>query len=196
MEAAKRHPSPTSTAEECAECARSSQCAACFEELVRRFQSPLLHFLIRRLGSRHDAEDVLQETFLTAHRKLASYSPSWRFSTWLFTIGYRLASTKKRRRRWFMPDGGRNANGKLSADDPHAAARDKERRHNLWDDVAQILDHDAFTAVWLSYVESMPADEIGRILGRSPNAVRILLHRARVRLTDQIGPRWRPGGDS
>jgi RNA polymerase sigma-70 factor (ECF subfamily) len=195
MEAARRHPSPTSTAEQCADCARSNGCAACFEELVRRLQSPLLHFLMRRLGSRHDAEDVLQETFLTAHRKLASYRPPGRFSTWLFTIAYRLAISKRRRRRWFLPDGGRSANGKISADDPVAAARDKERRHNLWDDVAQILDHDAFAAVWFSYVESMSADEIGRILGRSSNAVRILLHRARARLTQGIGPRWRPGGD-
>src|SRR5580700_1348490 len=100
MEKATRHPSPRSSAEECADCARVHGCAACFEELVRRFQSPLLHFLIRRAGSHHDAEDLLQETFMIAHRKISDYRSSWRFSTWLFTIAHRLAVSKKRRRRW------------------------------------------------------------------------------------------------
>jgi RNA polymerase sigma-70 factor (ECF subfamily) len=196
MESASRHPSLKNTAEQCAHCARERVCAACFEELVRRFQSPLLHFLVRRIGSRHDAEDLLQETFLTAHRKLGSYKSSWRFSTWLFTIAYRLAVSKKRRRRWLLTGRDGNLNAKLSNDDPLAEAQDKERHSKLWDDVAKILDGDAFTAIWFNYVESMSAEEIGRILRRSPNGVRILLHRARARLTKNIGPQWKPGGES
>ena len=75
------------------ECARRRGCAACFDELVRQFQSPLLHFLIRRLGSRQDAEDVLQETFLAAFRNLDRYQSTWRFSTWVFTIASRNATS-------------------------------------------------------------------------------------------------------
>jgi RNA polymerase sigma-70 factor, ECF subfamily len=192
METAGRHPSLKSSAEECADCARAQGCTACFEELVRRFQSPLLHFLIRRIGSHHDAEDLLQETFLIAHRKLSDYRSSWRFSTWLFTIAHRLAVSKKRRRRWFLT----LPAAKFSGDDPLASAQDKERHGKLWDEIAKIIHADAFTALWLNYVESMSAEEIGRILNRSPNGVRILLHRARARLTERIGPDWKPGGDS
>jgi RNA polymerase sigma-70 factor, ECF subfamily len=192
MEKATRHPSPRSSAEECADCARVHGCAACFEELVRRFQSPLLHFLIRRTGSHHDAEDLLQETFMIAHRKISDYRSSWRFSTWLFTIAHRLAISKKRRRRWFriLPA------AQISGDDPLASAQDKERHSKLWDEVARILHADAFTALWLSYVESMSTEEIGQILNRSPNGVRILQHRARVRLLKRIGPDWKPGAES
>jgi len=195
LESASRHPSPKRTAEECADCARLQGCAACFEELVRRFQSPLLHFLMRRLGSHHDAEDLLQETFLIAHRKLRSYRSAWRFSTWIFTIAHRLALSKRRRRSLETGDDG-NLNRESSADSPLADMEQKERHHKLWDDVAQILEGDAFTAVWFSYVESMSAEEIGRIIGRSPNGVRILLHRARARLMEHIGPKWKPGEDS
>jgi RNA polymerase sigma-70 factor, ECF subfamily len=195
MESASRHPSPRSSDEECADCARAIGCAACFEELVRRFQSPLLHFLIRRIGSHHDAEDLLQETFLIAHRKISDYRSSWRFSTWLFTIAHRLA-VSKRRRRWFRPLADPNPPGQFSGDDPLANAQDKERHSKLWDEIAGILHADAFTALWLNYVESMSAQEIGRILNRSPNSVRILLHRARARLLERIGPDWKPGADS
>lgn len=126
METASRHLSPRKSAEECADCARIHGCAACFEELVRRFQSPLLHFLIRRIGSHHDAEDLLQETFMIAHRKISDYRSSWRFSTWLFTIAHRLAVSKKRRRRWF----GILPTAQISGDDPLASIRIKNGTAN------------------------------------------------------------------
>jgi len=199
MEPASRHPSLECSDEQCAQCACERGCRACFEELVRRFQSPLLHFLIRQIGSRHDAEDLLQETFLQAHRKLASYNSDWRFGTWLFTIAYRLAISKKRRRRWFVVSADAKGddmdwNGKSSALDPLKLAQDKDGCRKLWDDVANILDASTFTAIWLSYVEAMSAPEIGVILGKSPNGVRILLHRARGRLMERLGPEWKPEG--
>jgi RNA polymerase sigma-70 factor (ECF subfamily) len=178
------HPPAGSTAEQCAGCACRRGCVDCFEELVRRFQTPLLHFLIRRLGSRQDAEDVLQETFLAAYRNLSRYQPTWRFSTWVFTIAARLATTRLRRRKY--AGGGEGVAGRLGGVDPAAQAQDKEAQGVLWDVARRNLEADAFTAVWLSYVESMPADEIGKVLGRSANAVRILLHRARARLAGEL----------
>jgi RNA polymerase sigma-70 factor (ECF subfamily) len=179
------HPPAQSSAEACADCARLQGCDACFEELVRRFQSPLLHFLTRRVGSQQDAEDLLQETFLAAFRNLERYRSTWRFSTWLFTIANRLAVSSLRRRR--LPSA---ASGQLVAraggGDPAANAEEAEMRSTLWDAVQGILEPDAFTAVWLSYVEAMAADEIGRVLGRNANAVRILLHRARARLAERL----------
>ena len=63
--------------------ARAQQgCAESFEELVRRYQVPLVHFL-RRRGDADEAEDVAQEAFLRAYENLARYRPRWRFSTWL-----------------------------------------------------------------------------------------------------------------
>jgi len=185
------HPPAHSTAEVCADCARTRGCDACFEELVRRFQPSLLHFLIRRTGSRQDAEDLVQETFLVAYRNLGRYRSSWRFSTWLFTIASRLASSAKRRRR---PDANGERKAANSRDaDPLASAQENELRSTLWDTARKNLDPDAFTALWLSYVESMPAEEIGRVLGRNANAVRILLHRARARLAERLDRAERPG---
>ena len=176
------HPSPDCSAEACALCAAGG-CSACFEEILRRYQSPLLHFLCRRLGSRHDAEDVLQETFLIVHRKIGRYRASWRLSTWLFTIAHRLAVSSRRRSPMPPPS---SALGPHSADDPPTAAAEREMHGNLWDAAQKILEPDAFAAVWLSYVEAMSAAEIGEVLGRNANAVRILLHRARAKLGEQL----------
>lgn len=189
------HPMPQSSAEDRAACARDRGCLACFEELVRRFQQPLLHFLVRRTGSRHDAEDLLQETFLIAYRKLRSYRSAWRFSTWLFTIAHRQAVSKHRKRQFWTLGLGKLVE-KQSAENPLARAGEKEMHEKLWDIVTHNVDADGFTALWLSYVESMSAAEIGAVLNRSPNGVRILLHRARARLAECLGTDWKPGVES
>jgi RNA polymerase sigma-70 factor, ECF subfamily len=186
------HPTEEDTAEACAECAHRRGCTACFEELVRRFQSSLLHFLMRRGFARHDAEDLVQETFLTVYRNLDRYRSGRRFNTWLFTIANRLAISSRRRRP--QPSGTRNQPAAAGGLDPLAAAGEEEFRGKLWDAARTILDPDAFTALWLSYVESMPADQIGVVLGRNANAVRILLHRARVRLSQHLCTDLQPPG--
>jgi RNA polymerase sigma-70 factor (ECF subfamily) len=171
------HPSRQSTAEECAQCAARKGCRECFEELVRRYQTPLLHFLIRRAGSRQDAEDLVQETFLLAYRHLERYQPRWRFSTWLFTIAHRQAASARRRKPLVL-----QAAAQTGGADPAVQAEEAEWRSGLWDAARRILEPDAFTALWLCYVESMTAEEIGQVLARSANAVRILLYRARGQL--------------
>jgi RNA polymerase sigma-70 factor (ECF subfamily) len=58
-----------------------------FGELVRRHQSPVRAFLTRMTrGDSHLADDLAQETFLKAWKKLSSYRGGARFSTWLFGI--------------------------------------------------------------------------------------------------------------
>ena len=178
------HPPDGSTDEAHAECARVNHCQGCFQELARRFQVPLLHFLLRRIGARQDAEDLLQETFLLAYRKLHRYRSTWRFSTWIFTIANRLAVSHWRKRR---PTSGAGGLGRHPDNfDPLASIQDQEERGALWDVVRQILEPEAFTALWLNYVESMSAEEIGKVIGRSPNAIRVLLHRARARIAGPL----------
>ena len=53
-----------------------------FEELARRFQTPLVGFLHRRFPSFRDAEDVAQETLIRAYRSLDKYHPGRPFRTW------------------------------------------------------------------------------------------------------------------
>lgn len=59
--------------------------ADAFGVLVARHQGALVAFF-RRLGARHDAEDLVQETFLRVFRHRSRYSPSAKFTTFLYTI--------------------------------------------------------------------------------------------------------------
>jgi RNA polymerase sigma-70 factor (ECF subfamily) len=71
-----------------------------FGELVRRYQSPVRAFLARLArGDTHLADDLAQETFVKAWRKLHTYRASGRFSTWLFGIAYNEFRTVARQRK-------------------------------------------------------------------------------------------------
>ncbi|MFH1943818.1 MAG: sigma-70 family RNA polymerase sigma factor [bacterium] len=70
-----------------------------FEQIVHRYKDPLINFVYHFLGSRIDAEDVIQETFLRVFKNKHLYRNIAKFSTWIYTIAGNLAKTELRRRR-------------------------------------------------------------------------------------------------
>ena len=58
-----------------------------FRLLVQRYQKPVIRMIANLINDRHICEDIAQEVFLAAYKKLPSFDPSRSsFSTWLFTI--------------------------------------------------------------------------------------------------------------
>jgi RNA polymerase sigma-70 factor (ECF subfamily) len=159
--------------------------SACFEELVARFQGPLLHFLLRRTAGRDDADDLLQETFLRAYVSLPSYRETWPIQTWLFTIAHRLCINHAR--KLAVRKSEKLSYDPLGQDDPPTLALVKaEEAGSLWKIARSLLSEDQFTAIWLYYVEEMPPGEITKVLDRSWIAVKTMLHRARRRLLPHL----------
>src|SRR5438093_12603052 len=67
------------------------------EELCRRWERPLFHFIHRHTSGR-DVEDLYQETWLRVVRAARRFDPRRRFSTWLFQIALNLCRDWHRRR--------------------------------------------------------------------------------------------------
>src|SRR5882757_180249 len=65
-------------------------------ELMARWQHPLVSFILRYTGNREDALDLAQETFVRVFEHRSSYEPRSRFSTWLFTIATNLCRNQAR----------------------------------------------------------------------------------------------------
>ena len=71
-----------------------------FGELVRRYQSPVRGFLARLAnGDAHLADDLAQETFVKAWRKIGTFRSDAKFSTWLFGIACNEWRMHARRRK-------------------------------------------------------------------------------------------------
>lgn len=159
----------------------------CFDELVRRYQVPLLRFLERRSPSGGDAEDVLQESFLRAFQSLGKYREQWPFKTWLFTLAYRLSVSMARKSRLKITD---HCDESIASpqEGPQERAEREESSRRLWTIARRTLSEEQFNALWLHYVESMPARDVAEVLGRSWVWVKTTLHRSRRKLAEALEP--------
>jgi RNA polymerase sigma-70 factor (ECF subfamily) len=71
--------------------------AAALDELLQRHQNEVLRFGRRMCGNEEEARDVLQETLLTAFRKLGEFRGDARLSTWLYQIARNFCAKGRRR---------------------------------------------------------------------------------------------------
>jgi len=155
-------------------------------ELVDLHKDRLFAFIWRMVRDHHEAEDICQDAFLKAFASLDTFSIEFRFSTWLFTIGYRVCLNRLRRKRGSTaeidfaamagPDGGESAG--------IAESEEASRIRNLvWSAVDQ-LSPPQRGAVLLFYRHELGCQDIARILELPLATVKSHLHRARARLRE------------
>src|SRR6202142_2974096 len=70
-----------------------------FNLLLQKYRTPLVNFLYRMVRDTATAEDLAQEVFLRVYRARKQYSPSAKFTTWLFRIATNLALNSVRDNR-------------------------------------------------------------------------------------------------
>jgi len=170
-------------------------CAVSSHRLIAAHQDRLHAFVWRMLRDDHDSDEVCQDAFLRAFSALAGFDFNFRFSTWLFTIAYRLCLNQMRRRR----DGAGSVDfatiSSSRPNDDHAgtnvgdavANSDEARRLKdaIWDAVEDLAPPQR-AAVLLFYREQLSCQQIGKILEMPAATVKSHLHRARGRLRDTL----------
>jgi RNA polymerase sigma-70 factor, ECF subfamily len=161
--------------------------AEAFAELDRRFRPRLLHVLLRRLPTREDAEDVVQQTLFRMFEKIHLYDSQQRLSPWVFTIGLRLAAQHGRRKQ--LPanqEAERPLDLTCPAPGPDEQFSRCEERDQLWDVADRVLKPEQWTALWLFYGEEQSIKEVAQSLGRTKTSVSVLLFRARRTLLPHL----------
>ena len=151
-----------------------------FSELVENYQARLIRFLLGRCSNRADAEDAIQDTFINAYRYIGSYNPRWRFSTWLFRIALRNVAK--------ISQVAEAAAGDIPdiAGDPLEACIVASERENLWLTAKRLLSADAYSAMWLRYVEDMSVRDVARTLEKPMSWTKVTLMRSRRRLSAEL----------
>jgi len=174
--------------------------AAAFEELVARYQVRLISIFQHSLVDRDQAEDLAQEVFLRVYRARKRYTPSSRFSTWLFTIANNVASNARRsrfRRREVQVTGRSTSSFSASplaqmieaASGLHPTRRlDRTERAELVHLAMETLSERQRMALLLSKFEGMSYAEIGEVMELTTSAIKSLLSRARGNLRDILRP--------
>ncbi len=152
-----------------------------FEELFRRYTSPVVSFLTRLLRDPGRAEELAQEVFVRIYQARDRYEPRARFSTWLFGIAHNLALNELgrayRKRERPLEEG---FTERLEHPGPGAEDQVDARRTALAVERAlERLPDRQRAALLLRTQEGLAYAEIAEVLGTSQGGVKSLLHRAR-----------------
>jgi RNA polymerase sigma-70 factor, ECF subfamily len=153
-----------------------------FEQLVRLHADRLYAVVIRLVGDRQEAEEVVQETFLRAWRSLGRFEGRSQFFTWLYRIGVNEAKRTHERRRVRPAQAPLDEAPGQAADErqaPHARAEAHDLRQAL---EAAILDlpMDYRMPLVLRDVEGLSTAEAARAMDLGEAAFKSRLHRARL----------------
>lgn len=148
-----------------------------FPEVVGRMSGRLFSGLRRIAGSREEAEDLTQETFIRAYKALIGYPPARiediRLEAWLWTIALNLG-------RNHLRDRARRPTPSAEAD---PRANDPDPTDELaWDSRLGRLGIQQRRAVVLRHVVGLGTGEISEITGRPEGTVKADIHRALARL--------------
>ncbi len=163
-------------------------------ELMTRWQQPLVAFIYRYIGRETEALDLAQETFVRVYETRFRYAVRGKFSTWLFAIAANLCRNYLRRRQrrgesatetWDMEDA-KSAEFLQSLDDSPDQAAMRSESISLIRAVIDKLPHDLKTAILLYEYQSLSYAEISSVLGCSVKAVEMKLYRARQLLRERL----------
>ena len=162
---------------------------AAMRELIDLHKDRLFAFIWRMVRDHHETEDICQDAFLKAFASLNTFSSEFRFSTWLFTIGYRVCLNRLRRKRSTSTEiDFTTMESREGADSAEFVASEEagKIRGLVWDAVDQ-LSPPQRAAVLLFYRHDFGCHEIARVLEVPLATVKSHLHRGRRALADMMG---------
>jgi RNA polymerase sigma-70 factor (ECF subfamily) len=147
--------------------------------LVERYQKPIFNLMYRVTGSREDALDLAQETFIKAYEKLHSFREGAKFFPWLYTIGFNHARNFVRKRKMVRSLRGEDGGERESFDQPwhqEEALCTQLDCHRL-DQVLKQIPLDYREALILHYHEGLSMEDIAAGLQISVSGAKMRVHR-------------------
>ena len=166
-----------------------------FAEIVERYSGTVYNLALRLMNDRYEAEDVLQETFISAFRALDRFEGRSQLSTWLYRIAYNASLMRLRKRRAPVEslDAPRETeDGELMPRQlvdwtslPDELLLSKEFRGTLNTALAS-LPESLRSVFVLRDIEGLSTAETAVVLGLTETNAKVRLHRARLALRERL----------
>lgn len=171
---------------------------AALAEIISTHQSRVYHVALRMCGNVEDAEETLQDTFLNALKALPRFEGRSQFATWLYRIASN-ACLARRRRGTGQPE-------VLSVDEAGEPEGEDSLTPQFFIDWSQAPEDELLTAelqevmaeaisqlpptlrivfIWRD-LEGLSTEETAEVLGVSEGAIKVRLHRARLKLRELL----------
>ncbi|HEU4597005.1 MAG TPA: sigma-70 family RNA polymerase sigma factor [Pyrinomonadaceae bacterium] len=165
-----------------------------FEELVRRYQRPIVAYVYRMVGDYDSALDLTQEVFIRIYNSLGRYRPEFKFSTWIYRIAHNAAIDHLRRSDSSRTEdlevegeGGQTFQRPLAskAPTPEQLSERSERRAEI-EEVIRQLPPAYRELIVLRHAHDFSYDEIAEVTGLPLGTVKNRIFRAREAMRAQL----------
>jgi RNA polymerase sigma-70 factor (ECF subfamily) len=164
-----------------------------FEELVRRYQRPLVAYVYRMIGDYEAALDLTQEVFIRVYNSLRRYSPEYKFSTWIYRIAHNVAIDHMRRASTHEAslsvsdaDGEVYERTVLSTQASPEQASERAERRGTIEEVVQTLPPAYRELILLRHAHDFSYDEIAEVTGLPLGTVKNRIFRAREAMRSRL----------
>ena len=155
-----------------------------FSFFVDKYQGPIYNLVYRLTGSRHDAEDLAQETFIKAYKSLNKFQIKRKFFSWLYTIALNLTRNHLKKKKPLLVE-----NVEDLKPDNLQSDKNNSEINIIKHEQAQVLASNIHRlpialreAVILRYYFYLPFEEISRILCISLSGAKMRVYRALEKL--------------
>ena len=162
-----------------------------FRTLYECYGARILNFLYRLLGSKHEAEDATQQTFLIALRRLGTLRDPLLFESWIYRIARNEVYQKYRRKQADSLDDDDSKNFAETREDPRLYGQPE--RALLNEELGEALQSALNSLPWkmrevfiLAVIDDMSYQDISNIVGRSLLSVKTDIYRARLMTKEKL----------
>ncbi len=169
--------------------ARPGPAALNIENVYRDYCNAVTRWAARLSGPEIETEDLVQEVFLIAHRKLGSFRHDAALATWLYRITERVVSRPRRRervRRWMMPPDARAGLDTASPAPTPLEVLQRRRAVLITYEALEALNENQRSAFILFEIEALSGQQSADLKGVSVSTVWVWLHRARARFLARL----------
>ena len=155
-----------------------------FSYLLNRYSNVIYSLIARIIPSKEDAEELTQDTFLKAFRKLDTFKGDCSFSTWLFRIAYNTAVSATRKSKIVFPLIDETVLARVADEEADAVFEEDENEELLQKLEIALgqLNLEERALITLYYTENKPVAEIAAIMELTADNVKIKLFRIRKKL--------------
>ena len=150
--------------------------------LIERFQGVVYGLCLRMMGDRHDAEDVMQESFLRALRGVSGFDGDRPLRPWLLGIAANRCRTALSRRSRRPPP----AEAVVDVADPRSGPADPDDLAGELERALARLRPEYRAVFGLFHEQALSYEEIAAAIGRPVGTIKTWLHRARAQLADDL----------
>lgn len=157
---------------------------ALFSYFLDRYSRPIHALIFQIIPCREDAEELTQDAFVKAFKKLDTFKLDCTFSTWLYRIAYNTAISATRKKNVSFPALDEKIFNTISEEsvDELLNREDDEEMMQKLDKAIDRLDMEDKTLITLYYMEEKSINEVAFILQLTPENVKVRLFRVRKKL--------------